>query len=183
MARTPAKKSGARKRSGAKAPARRKSNAAPAPKSRPDGPRIKRPAQIPAAQWKNLGPTTRNRYAKYFAKHPAATITQARGHKPAEHKGRLDRWRDRAMAFAERQARRFPGDLTEMARDHFQALDERRKQYGEGDLARLQAMVRNLEERRARAPKGKKSRPEPIGVSLDDLGEDYDVPATLFGYH
>ena len=176
MARTPAKKASSRKRAGGPAPARRKSNA-------PAAPRIKRPSQIPPAQWKKLGPTTRDRYAKFFRKHPQGSLTRARGHKRGEHLGRLDRWRDRAMAFAERQARRFPGDIAEMARANYLALDERRKLYGEGDLARFQALVRTLEERRANAPRGKNSRPEPIGVDLEELSESYEVPAEVFGYH
>jgi len=175
----PAKRASTRKRGQPSA----KSGAKKAAPKAASSPRIKRPSQIPASQWRDLGPTTRNRYAKYFAKHPGATITQARGHKPQEHKGRLDRWRDRAMAFAERQARRFPGDIAEMAKANFEALDQRRREYGEGDLARFQALVRTLEERRDRAPRGKNSRPEPIGVDLEELSESYDVPAEVFGYH
>lgn len=90
------------------------------------------------------------------------------------------------MAFAEKQAMRWPGvDQAALAQEHFEAIDDRRKRYGESDLAKLEAMVANLEQRRADRPKTDGGRPERFMTiaDMEELGERIAVPYTVFGYH
>jgi hypothetical protein len=162
-----------------------------APRKGQSVPRVKRPQQIPVRDWRKLSPATKQRYARYLAKHPRAPWTtetrqRARGHRKGEAAQRRSRWEERAYAFAEKQAIRWPGtDVGALAEEHFKAINERRKRFGESDLAKLEAVVTRLEERRSRQPLGERGRPERFmtTVDMEGLGDSYDVPYTVFGYH
>jgi hypothetical protein len=179
MARKAPSKSASRKRGGSAARKGQATAKAPAP--------VKRPSKIPVAEWRKLGEGQRRRYRRYLDKHPSAkwnteTRQRARGHVKGEAAKRRERFADRVYAFAEQQAARWPnGDAEAIA----EAIFDRVKTHGEGQLREMERMVAALEAERAAAPKGPRGRPEAIRsmADMENMAVTYGVPVETFGYH
>jgi hypothetical protein len=120
-------------------------------------------------------------YARRIARKMAAGASRqaARGHKPREHVARKTKFEARLAAFAEQQAARWRGGDPVPIED---ALRAQIKLKGQAWLGVIERQVRRLEERyRNRPAAGAISRG--IGVNMDDLSEQYELPVETFGYH
>lgn len=182
-------KKAARKAAGRSRPAAKSSTPK---KSAPRGPakgasqaRPKRPAAIPAKQWKGLGDVQKRRYARYFAKpeNRSKSLQEARGHKPREHVGRSERERAKVDAWAEGQAAKMKGaDADELA----EALWDQIKREGKGmrwfeqlrkEIERMhrEYMAQNVRDLKGRRPS--------LGYNLDELAAVWELPPEIMGYH
>lgn len=144
------------------------------------------------------------RVRDYLAKHPGATVAQARGHKPDEHRTRAARARaagrltesERASLkkFARRQARRNEGGPDGDAL--YKAMLERfNRKGGAAAFGRIKASVERhakIRRRRHRVSKvgkgGKTVRVElapykSLWGDMDDFADRYDVPVEWLYYH
>lgn len=132
------------------------------------------------------------RLDKYKREHPGWKSDphwkqKARGHVEREHVTRKSRFEERAKEWFRSQAMKIPGvDVDDVVDTAWASLQAQIKEQGEGLLRRMQDAVARLNERWRNGPTeriGGKSRPRALGVSLDELGEDFDMPWEIFGYH
>ena len=143
------------------------------------------------------------RVIDYLAKHPHATVAQARGHKPAEHATRKERARaagkldenQRAAIkrFATKQAsaRRMGADPGDLYRQMVERFD-RPGGYARFERARGGVGVNEKKRRRRnRVRRLDKSgrmvrlemKAEPVWDDMEDFADDLDVPVEWLYYH
>jgi hypothetical protein len=137
-------------------------------------------------------PRRQRDYKAEYARRVAGTAPgtrerqEKRGHKlppgKSEYQVKKDRFEARLLAFAEKQAFRWPGeDRTEAIAD---ALRAQVAVEGRRFLGRIEAKVRELEERLAAGSTGAARRSLGIGMSgMEALSEEYQLPVETFGYH
>lgn len=145
----------------------------------------KRPSQIPAAQWKTLGATSRKRYAGYFKRHPTGTLQQARGHRPGEHAVRRSREDQRIEDFAERQAYRGEKYGSRSAEEIAEDIRENVKRLGfrEGFVVVEQAIdALNERYREIGQPSGRDKSWTRL-ADLSELAAKYSLPESELFYH
>lgn len=173
---TPAGSSMPAKRKAPVAPPEAKRKATPKPASTRSGNAKLRPL-------KDLSPAYRKRL-QAAAKKRGVTVKElrktpglARGHKPREHVTRAERFLQRVADFAARQSYRGEAQGARSADDIEESLLELIEEKGR---AWFQQLEKRIDQMHAAY---RKARYEPIGMDMDTLALEYELPQTELFYH
>lgn len=83
-----------------------------------------------------------------------------------------------------RQAAKFPGtDVVRLAEKNAALIQAKVAAHGWQWFTKLRRMNQRNAARSLQQPKGIKGRPEPLGINMDDLSDEWGLDPEMFGYH